>query len=179
MEYNIKVWRQKNAKAKGHFETYHVTDVEDGVALSIFLRIASIVKHQHTIVSRWYLHRQLMQTDGGRQPHVVLVGYFAHILQELIVGFHAPTRIVTVYLYLFDLFHVVGLVHLNDTLHNLLCQPFMFAVHAVLCDIYGGHNTKRRVNRLCKTDGGIGHGFVITHDHIEVATVDFLNIILF
>ena len=29
MEYNVKVWRQKNAKAKGHFETYHVTDVEE------------------------------------------------------------------------------------------------------------------------------------------------------
>ena len=45
MEYNVKVWRQKNAKAKGHFETYHVTDVEEDASflemLDSFARASS------------------------------------------------------------------------------------------------------------------------------------------
>ena len=43
MEYNIKVWRQKNAKAKGHFETYHVTDVEEDAS---FLEMLDIMNDQ-------------------------------------------------------------------------------------------------------------------------------------
>ena len=43
MEYNIKVWRQKNAKAKGHFETYHVTDVEEDAS---FLEMLDILNDQ-------------------------------------------------------------------------------------------------------------------------------------
>ena len=39
MEYNVKVWRQKNAKAKGHFETYHVTDVEEDASFLEMLDI--------------------------------------------------------------------------------------------------------------------------------------------
>ena len=43
MEYNIKVWRQKNAKAKGRFETYHVTDVEEDAS---FLEMLDILNDQ-------------------------------------------------------------------------------------------------------------------------------------
>ncbi len=43
MEYNIKVWRQKNAKTKGHFETYHVTDVEEDCS---FLEMLDILNDQ-------------------------------------------------------------------------------------------------------------------------------------
>ena len=43
MEYNIKVWRQKNAKAKGRFETYHVTDVEEDAS---FLEMLDIMNDQ-------------------------------------------------------------------------------------------------------------------------------------
>ena len=43
MEYNIKVWRQKNAKAKGHFETYHVTGVEEDAS---FLEMLDILNDQ-------------------------------------------------------------------------------------------------------------------------------------
>ena len=43
MEYNVKVWRQKNAKAKGHFETYHVTDVEEDAS---FLEMLDILNDQ-------------------------------------------------------------------------------------------------------------------------------------
>ena len=41
MEYNVKVWRQKNAKAKGHFETYHVTDVEEDASFLEMLSMTS------------------------------------------------------------------------------------------------------------------------------------------
>ena len=43
MEYNVKVWRQKNAKSKGHFETYHVTDVEEDAS---FLEMLDILNDQ-------------------------------------------------------------------------------------------------------------------------------------
>ena len=43
MEYNVKVWRQRNAKAKGHFETYHVTDVEEDAS---FLEMLDILNDQ-------------------------------------------------------------------------------------------------------------------------------------
>ena len=43
MEYDIKVWRQRNAKAKGHFETYHVTDVEEDAS---FLEMLDILNDQ-------------------------------------------------------------------------------------------------------------------------------------
>ena len=36
MEFNLKIWRQKNAKAKGHFETYHIEGfVEDASVLGV------------------------------------------------------------------------------------------------------------------------------------------------
>ena len=37
------MWRQKNAKAKGHFETYHVTDVEEDAS---FLEMLDILNDQ-------------------------------------------------------------------------------------------------------------------------------------
>ena len=43
MEFNIKVWRQKNAKAQGRFETYHVTDVEEDAS---FLEMLDILNDQ-------------------------------------------------------------------------------------------------------------------------------------
>ncbi|MBP5637265.1 MAG: succinate dehydrogenase/fumarate reductase iron-sulfur subunit, partial [Bacteroidales bacterium] len=43
MEYNVKVWRQRNAKSKGHFETYHVTDVEEDAS---FLEMLDILNDQ-------------------------------------------------------------------------------------------------------------------------------------
>ena len=43
MEFNIKVWRQKNAKAKGHFETYHVSGVEEDAS---FLEMLDILNDQ-------------------------------------------------------------------------------------------------------------------------------------
>ena len=43
MEYNVKVWRQKNAKSQGHFETYHVTDVEEDAS---FLEMLDIMNDQ-------------------------------------------------------------------------------------------------------------------------------------
>ena len=29
MEFNLKIWRQKNAKTPGHFETYHISGIEE------------------------------------------------------------------------------------------------------------------------------------------------------
>ena len=43
MEYKVTVWRQKNAKAKGHFETYPVTDVEEDAS---FLEMLDILNDQ-------------------------------------------------------------------------------------------------------------------------------------
>ena len=43
MEYNIKVWRQRNAKAKGHFETYHIDDIESDAS---FLEMLDILNEK-------------------------------------------------------------------------------------------------------------------------------------
>ncbi len=43
MDLNIKVWRQKNAKAKGQFETYHVKDISPD---SSFLEMLDILNEQ-------------------------------------------------------------------------------------------------------------------------------------
>ena len=39
MNFNIKVWRQRNAKAKGHFETYRIEDIESDASFLEMLDI--------------------------------------------------------------------------------------------------------------------------------------------
>lgn len=43
MEFNLKIWRQKNAKAKGHFETYHISGIESDAS---FLEMMDILNEQ-------------------------------------------------------------------------------------------------------------------------------------
>ena len=43
MDFNLKIWRQKNAKAKGHFETYHVTNISEDTS---FLEMLDILNEQ-------------------------------------------------------------------------------------------------------------------------------------
>lgn len=43
MEFNLKIWRQKNAKAKGRFETYHISGIEPD---SSFLEMLDILNEQ-------------------------------------------------------------------------------------------------------------------------------------
>ena len=43
MEFNLKIWRQKNAKAKGHFETYHIEGIEEDAS---FLEMLDILNEQ-------------------------------------------------------------------------------------------------------------------------------------
>ena len=43
MDLTLKVWRQKNAKAKGHFETYQVKNISEG---SSFLEMLDILNEQ-------------------------------------------------------------------------------------------------------------------------------------
>lgn len=43
MDFNVKIWRQKNAKSKGHFETYKVHDIEEDAS---FLEMLDILNEQ-------------------------------------------------------------------------------------------------------------------------------------
>ena len=43
MEFNLKIWRQENAKAKGHFETYHIDDIESDAS---FLEMLDILNEK-------------------------------------------------------------------------------------------------------------------------------------
>ena len=43
MNFNIKVWRQRNANAKGHFETYHIEDIESDAS---FLEMLDILNEK-------------------------------------------------------------------------------------------------------------------------------------
>ena len=43
MEFNLKIWRQQNAKAKGHFETYHIEGIEEDAS---FLEMLDILNEQ-------------------------------------------------------------------------------------------------------------------------------------
>ena len=43
MDLTLKVWRQKNAKAKGHFETYKVKNISSD---SSFLEMLDILNEQ-------------------------------------------------------------------------------------------------------------------------------------
>jgi len=43
MDFNLKIWRQKNAKSKGHFETYQVTDISEDTS---FLEMLDILNEQ-------------------------------------------------------------------------------------------------------------------------------------
>ena len=43
MNFNVKVWRQKNAKAKGHFETYKIEDIESDAS---FLEMLDILNEK-------------------------------------------------------------------------------------------------------------------------------------
>ena len=43
MVFNLKIWRQKNAKAKGHFETYHIAGIEEDAS---FLEMLDILNEQ-------------------------------------------------------------------------------------------------------------------------------------
>ena len=39
MEFNLKIWRQKNAREKGHFETYHISGIEEDASVLEMLDI--------------------------------------------------------------------------------------------------------------------------------------------
>ena len=43
MNFNVKIWRQRNAKAKGHFETYHIEDIESDAS---FLEMLDILNEK-------------------------------------------------------------------------------------------------------------------------------------
>ena len=43
MEFNLKIWRQKNAKTPGHFETYHIAGIEEDAS---FLEMLDILNEQ-------------------------------------------------------------------------------------------------------------------------------------
>ena len=43
MEFNLKIWRQKNAREKGHFQTYHISGIE---ADASFLEMLDILNEQ-------------------------------------------------------------------------------------------------------------------------------------
>ena len=43
MDFNVKVWRQRNAKSKGHFETYHIEDIESDAS---FLEMLDILNEK-------------------------------------------------------------------------------------------------------------------------------------
>ena len=43
MDFNLKIWRQKNAQAQGHFETYHVSGIEEDAS---FLEMLDILNEQ-------------------------------------------------------------------------------------------------------------------------------------
>ena len=43
MDFNVKVWRQRNAKAKGHFETYYIEDI---VSDASFLEMLDILNEK-------------------------------------------------------------------------------------------------------------------------------------
>ena len=43
MNFNVKMWRQRNAKAKGHFETYHIDDIESDAS---FLEMLDILNEK-------------------------------------------------------------------------------------------------------------------------------------
>ena len=43
MNFNVKIWRQRNAKAKGHFETYRIEDIESDAS---FLEMLDIINEK-------------------------------------------------------------------------------------------------------------------------------------
>jgi len=43
MNFNVKIWRQRNAKAKGNFETYHIDDIESDAS---FLEMLDILNEK-------------------------------------------------------------------------------------------------------------------------------------
>ena len=43
MDFNLKIWRQKNAREKGHFETYHIAGIEEDAS---FLEMLDILNEQ-------------------------------------------------------------------------------------------------------------------------------------
>ena len=43
MNFNVKIWRQRNAKAKGHFETYRIEDIESDAS---FLEMLDILNEK-------------------------------------------------------------------------------------------------------------------------------------
>ena len=43
MNFNVKIWRQRNAKAKGYFETYHIDDIESDAS---FLEMLDILNEK-------------------------------------------------------------------------------------------------------------------------------------
>ena len=57
MDFKLKIWRQKNAKAKGHFETYEVHDIEEDAS---FLEMLDILNEQ--------LIREARKRRAGRSP---------------------------------------------------------------------------------------------------------------
>lgn len=43
MDFNLKIWRQKNAKEQGHFETYHISGIEEDAS---FLEMLDILNEE-------------------------------------------------------------------------------------------------------------------------------------
>ena len=77
-----------------------------------------------------------------------------------------------------DIADVVGLVHLEDALHDLLCQFRVRGMHAVLGDENGGHYLNILGQGVAEGDGSIGHRLAILHHYVEVATVHLINMML-
>ena len=53
MDFNLKIWRQKNASEKGHFETYHISGIEEDASFLEMLDRGS--KQQDAVVQRSFL----------------------------------------------------------------------------------------------------------------------------
>ena len=53
MDFNLKIWRQKNAQQKGHFETYHISGIEEDAS---FLEMLDILNEQLIREGKIVLH---------------------------------------------------------------------------------------------------------------------------
>ena len=105
-------------------------------------------------------------------------GLAPHFFKEVIERLSAAGCIVAVYLYLFNAFHVVGLVDLKDTADNLLGQRLMPPMHAIFGDENRGNELQLLRHLFWKGNRGVGHRHAIGHDHIEVTAIDFPDVVL-
>ena len=60
MEFNLKIWRQKNAKAKGHFETYHIEGIEEDASFLEMLDILTTAVKVFAVLAHCILTVALM-----------------------------------------------------------------------------------------------------------------------